>query len=267
VDWWFIAGLAAGAVALFARGATRRASQTAAASATDLAPVGDLAHLPTTLQRTALWCLADGGFESRVIHGVVHRGRTDIAVTAFDLETLRERRGEWAWLPVEPPFRIAGVVSVAICELPRALPHLLFKRAGRGDDLADDPLTERLVHVAKVARDRLGMPRSYAAEMPDMPATPLDVALPASWRGYGRDAEAGRALVAGGLGAALARTRRRDLVVEVIDALVVVYPAASVAVGADALADLTTAALELAEAVLDATPALSPRGVEPATTP
>src|SRR5204863_484516 len=81
------------------------------------------------------WSLAEGGFEGRVVHGALSRGRHDLDVTAFDLETLRERRGEWAYLPVEPPFRIAGTVSIVVCEVDRAFPHVLFKRAGRGDDL------------------------------------------------------------------------------------------------------------------------------------
>src|SRR6202012_4338740 len=96
----------------------------------------DLSHISPALQRTALWSLAEGGFERRVVHNVIARNGIDISVTAFDLETLRERRGEWAWLPVDPPFRIGGVVSVVICELDRSFPHPLLKRAGRGDQLA-----------------------------------------------------------------------------------------------------------------------------------
>jgi hypothetical protein len=95
-----IALLGGGFGLLAARAVFQRRHQTAAASAAGLAAIHDLAHLPPALQRTALWSLSDGGFESRVVHGTVSRGAHDVGVTAFDLETLRERRGEWAYLPV-----------------------------------------------------------------------------------------------------------------------------------------------------------------------
>ena len=253
--------VAAGVAYLIGRGVARTTGQSSAARSAGLAPVRDLSHLPETLQKTALWNLADGGFERRVLHGVLPRGATDVDITAFDMETLRDRRGEWAWLPVEPPFRIAGVVSVVVCELDRVLPHVLLKRAGRGDDMIDDNILDRAENIAKLARDGLGMPRSYAAEMPGLPTAPLDVALPEEWRAYGRARDELAALLAGGLSAALATGGRRDLVVELIGTLVVVYPAAREVAGADAFADLTSTALRIADGVLAATPALTPRGV------
>jgi hypothetical protein len=51
------------------------------------------------------------------------------------------------------------------------------------------------------------------------------------------------------LHAALARADRRDLVVELIDRIVVVYPAARDVVGADAFADLTSTALAIVDGV------------------
>ncbi len=245
--WLFLGGIAAGASLLAGRGIYRRRQQFAAADASGLGAADDLTHVSAALQRTALWSLADGGFERRVVHGVVTRGGTDIAVTAFDLETLRERRGEWAWLPVEPPFRIGGTVSVVVCELDRALPHVLFKRAGSGDKLIDDAGIERAGHVAKLAREAFGVPLSYPAELPPtLPAAPVDLALPASWRAYTRDRDGIAAL---GLHAVFARADRRDLVVELIDKLVVVYPAARDVVGADAFADLTSTALTIVDGV------------------
>jgi len=124
VDWYLLGGLAAGAVYLASRGKLRRRNQVAAADASGLVPVSDLTHLPSVLQRSALWALAEGGFETRVVHGALSRGKHDYDVTAFDLETLRERRGEWAYLPVEPPFRIAGTVSIVVCEIDRVFPHV-----------------------------------------------------------------------------------------------------------------------------------------------
>ncbi len=262
VEWYFLGGIAMAFAFLATRGAVRRRSQEAAADAAGLVPVGDLTHLPAALQETALWRLADGGFERRAVHGVVSRGPEDVDVTAFDLETLRERRGEWAYLPVEPPFRIGGVVSVVACEIDRAFPHVLLKRAGRGDDNADDDLLERAASIAKVARDGLGIPRSYPAELPPTLApAPLDLALPGQWRAYG-DRAALEALLGAGLGPSLERAGRRDLVVELLGPLVVVYPAASDVIGADAFADLTSTALLVVDGVLASSPRLSPRGVE-----
>jgi len=262
VDWYFLGGLAAGAAFLASRGTLRRRQQEAAADASGLVPVADLTHLPATLQLTALWALADGGFETRIVHGALSRGKHDLDVTAFDLETLRERRGEWAYLPVEPPFRIAGTISIVVCEVDRAFPHVLFKRAGRGDDLAEDDVVERAASITKLARSGLGMPSSYAAELPRaLPAGALDVRLPDHWRVYG-DPTVVDALLAAGFAATLERAGRRDLVVELLDGLVISYPAARDVVGADAFADLTSTALEIADGVLACSPALSPRGVE-----
>jgi hypothetical protein len=262
VDWYFFGGLAAGAAFLASRGTFRRRSQEAAADASGLVPVGDLTHLPSSLQRTALWALADGGFETRVVHGALSRGKHDLDVTGFDLETLRERRGEWAYLPVEPPFRIGGTVSIVVCEVDRAFPHVLFKREGRGDDLLDDDLVNRATSIAKLARGGLGMPSSYPAEMPGtLPATALAVTLPEAWRVYG-DPVAVTALLGAGFGATLDQAGRRDLVIELLDTLVIVYPAARDVVGADAFADLTATGLAIVDGVLACSPALSPRGVE-----
>jgi hypothetical protein len=261
-DWYLFGGLAAGAAFLLSRGSFRRRSQEAAADASGLVAVGGLSHLPPSLQSSALWVLADGGFEGRVVHGALSRGKHDLDVTAFDLETLRERRGEWAYLPVEPPFRIGGTLSVVVCELDRKFPHVLWKREGRGDDLFDDDLVNRASSIAKLARGGLGMPSSYAAELPrTLPAAALDIALPEHWRVYG-DRTVVAQLVAAGFGATLASAGRRDLVIELIDALVIVYPAARDVIGADAFADLTSTALAIVDGVLACSPALSPRGVE-----
>jgi hypothetical protein len=262
VDWYFLGGLAAGAMYLASRGTLRRRHQAAAADASGLVPVADLTHLPLALQRSALWSLADGGFETRVVHGALSRGKHDLDVTAFDLETLRERRGEWAFLPVEPPFRIAGTVSIVACEVDRAFPHVLWKRAGRGDDLAEDNMVERAGSIAKLARGGLGMPSSYPAELPPTLApAALAVKLPAQWRVYG-DPVVVEALLAAGFAATLEGAGRRDLVIELLDGLVIIYPAARDVVGADAFADLTTTALAIVDGVLACSPALSPRGVE-----
>jgi hypothetical protein len=266
VVWKLFGGLAVGATVLAARGLYRRTSQEQAANAAGLEPAEDLTHVPETLQRTALWSLADGGFERRVVHGKLSRPGGDVSITAFDLETLRERRGEWAFLPVEPAFRIGGIVSIAVCEIDRQFAHVLFKRKGRGDELLDDDRIERLGHIAKNVRDRLGVARSHAADLPaTLPAQPLATALPELWRVYTAAPDLVDHLIANGLRAALEQASRRDLVIELIDRLVVVYPAARDVVGADAFADLTTTALQIVDGVLAASPPLTPRGVEQVT--
>lgn len=229
-------------------------------------PASDLTHVPAVLQTTALWALADGGFESRIAHGVISRGAHDIDVTAFDLETLRERRGEWAYLDVDRPFRIAGSVSVVACDFDRDLPHLLLRHVGRGDDLHDDSALERGTHVHKFMRDSLGVSRKYPADPPrGLSRAPLDITLPEGWRAYGTARDQLVEMLANGFAAALERAARRDLVVELIGSLVLVYPATRDASGADAYADLTATAVAICEAILATTRPLSPRGVESTT--
>lgn len=261
--WTLYALLGAGVAYLAGRGALAQRRTEASAAAAGLRTVRDVKHLPATLQETALWTLSDGGFESRVLFGVITRDAHDIDLTAFDLETLRDRRGEWAWLPVAMPFRIGGVVSVVACEVDRAFPHLLLKRVGAGDDLPKDTAIERALHVAKAARVALGMPGAYPAELPNTlaPEELPPMGLPDGWRAYG-DADTLASLLANGFATTLERAGRRDLIVEMLGTLVVIYPAMRDVVGADAVADLTTTALAITEGALASSRSLSPRGIE-----
>lgn len=267
MPWKLLGGLAVGASYLAGRAIYRRSHQDAAAHAAGLETASDLTHIPVSLQRTVLWAMADGGFERRVLHGVLARPHGDVTVTAFDLETLRERRGEWAFLPVEPPFRIAGLVSVVVCDVERSFPHVLLKRVGRGDELADDSRIERMGSVAKTVRDRLGIGRSYPSELPDtVPAQPLAIAgLPEHWRAYSKAGDFVGELLANGMRTTLEQASRRDLVVELLDRLVLVYPAARDVVGPDAFADLTTTALQIVDGVLGASRPIAPRGIDVTT--
>lgn len=263
VVWELIGGMAAGAAYLAGRRLFRHSYQDAAARAAGLQKANDLTHVPEALQRTALWAISEGGFERRIVHGVLARKGGDVELTAFDLETLRERRGEWAYLPVEPPFRIGGLVSVVVCEVERSFPHVLLKRAGRGDELADDTRVERMTSLPKQVRDGLGIKRSYESELPEtLPRAAHLGALPEHWRAYTRAPELLDAMLAAGLHGVLAAASRRDLAIELLDRVVVVYPAARDVAGADAFADLTTDALALVDGVLAVTPQVSPRGLE-----
>jgi hypothetical protein len=261
--WTIFAVMGAGLAILFGQSLSRNRQEVSAAKAAGLVPVSGLSHLPQALQRSALWTLSDGGFEGRVVHGVIARHKHDVDVTAFDMETLRQRRGEWAWLPVDQPFRIGPTVSIVACETDLVFPQVLLKRDGSGDELNDDNRIDQVGHVAKFARNSLGLARSYPAELPKtLPATRLAVDLPEGWRAYGTDRDAFVALLAGGFAKTLAQSGRRDLVVELIDTLILVYPATLAVVGADALADLTSTALALTDGLLAASPPMSPRGVE-----
>jgi len=255
-----LAMLAGGGAVLVGNWLFRRSRQTAVAVASGLEPIDDISHLPESLQHTALWAIAEGGFERRAVHGTVEREGGDIEVTAFDLETLRSRRGEWAYLPVEPPFRLGDVVSVVACDLDRAFPHLLLKRTGRGDRLHDDDLGEIATSLTRIAREALRVGRNHPADLPaTLPPIALEVELPEQWRAYGRDIDP--LLRHTAFRAALAATHRRDLVIELIDSLMIVYPAARAIIGADPFADLISSALALGDAIRVAV--LSPRGVEP----
>jgi len=263
VDWMFIGGIATGFAALAARHVYRRREQRSAADAAGLEPSEDLSHVSPALQRTALWLLAEGGFESRVVRGSFARDHGDVTVTAFDLETHRERRGEWAQLPVVPPFRIAGTVSAVVCETDLDLPHLLLKRAGRGDELREDTEVDRLASMPKRMRFALMLGSHHESELPStLTPDPIGAALPEGWRAYG-SAELLKSLLACGFADVLERASRRDLVIELLANLVVVYPAAREVAGPDALADLTTTALIVVDGVLAALPPTSPRGMEP----
>jgi hypothetical protein len=260
VDWLIPTLICAGVAWLAWQAQQRRREQLGAANSAGLDVARDLSHISPALQRTALWSLAEGGFERRVVHNIIARNGLDISVTAFDLETLRERRGEWAWLPVEPPFRIGGLVSVVICELDRLFPHTLLKRAGRGDHLAGDPVVGTTNPFIKGARVALGLPPAYEAELPPTLATqPLAIELPEHWRAYAASIDP--VLASAALHDALAHAKRRDLVVELIESLVVVYPAALDVSGADAFADLVETALAIVDGLRAAH--ITPRGVEP----
>ncbi|MFT3693242.1 MAG: hypothetical protein QM831_08875 [Kofleriaceae bacterium] len=258
MDWLIYGVLAGGGAALAGTRWLRSSKQHAVANAAGLQPISDISHLPPTLQHTALWSIAEGGFERQVVHGIERRGAAEIEVTAFELETLRSRRGAWAYLPVEPPFRLGDVISVCVCELDRRLPHTLLKRTGRGDQMHDDSLGEVATSITRLARVALMAQRSEAADLPATLSTaPMQIELPEQWRAYGHDATA----LGAPLFTALERTHRRDLVIELIDSLLVVYPAARTIVGADPTADLVSSALALVDAVREIVPAPHRDGV------
>jgi hypothetical protein len=259
MDWSFLALLGGGAAVLAWRKRAEQLRRDERGAASGMRAASDLLHLPQGLGASALWRLGDGGFERGVLRGVVSQAAADTEVTAFDLETLRERRGEWAFLPVERPFRIRGVVSVAVCALPGPLPHVLCKRDGRGDELAGDDWLERGTDVAKAARGVFGVADHYAAELPaGLPRALREVPGAAGWRAYAADDVLFAALIRGGVGAALATIQLRDLVIELVDHALVAYPATRDALGIDGFVELCEAAAAIAAAVRRALPGSGP---------
>lgn len=260
MDWAFLALFFGGAAAYAWRQSHEERQARGRARALGLAPARDLTHLPSGLPATALWHLADGGFESRVLRGKVSTGTDDVDLTAFDLETLRERRGEWAYLPVERPFRLRGVVTVVVSALPGPVPHILCKHDGRGDELASDDWIERELSVAKSARQKLGLASHHPAELPaGLAEKPRTLSASPGWRVYARDDIAFAELVQACLGPALARVQMRDLVVELVDHALVAYPATRDALGVDGFGELCSAAARLTAEVRRAL-AVTPRG-------
>lgn len=221
----FLVAVGGGFAALAFGAWMRRRVRDEAAEATGLAPA-DLGHLPACLQQTALWKLADGGFESGGLAGMLPRGSIDVEVTAFELETLRERRGEWAYLPVDPPFRLDSHVRVVVFRIPRRFPHVLFKRRGTADQLPERTAYERGANLAAGARVVLGGGEGKEAELPaTLPPTPLDIPLPDGWRVYSADPVFVAALAKEPLITTLTEEGSADEVIELLDDLIVIYQA------------------------------------------
>jgi hypothetical protein len=91
---------------------------------------------------------------------------------------------------------------------------------------------------------------------------PIALELPARWGAYGAETAQLADLLAHGFATTLAHAGRRDLVIELLGSLVLVYPASHDVAGPDAYADLTETALAIADAVIATTRPQSPRGVE-----
>ena len=221
----FLVGVGGGFAALAFGAWMRRRTRAEAAEATGLAQA-DLSHLPATLQATALWKLADGGFESGGLAGMLPRGSIDVEVTAFELETLRERRGEWAFLPVAPPFRLDSHVRVAVFRVPRRFPPGMFKRRGPADQLPERTTYERTANVVAGARVLLGAGEGKEAELPaGLPPAPLEIELPDGWRVYSADPVFVGALAKEPLLTTLREEGSADEVIELLDDLIVIYQA------------------------------------------
>jgi hypothetical protein len=280
VDWLFFAVMGGG-LGVLAAAARRRAATTRRRIARlGMSPRADLTRVPVELQHTALWTLCEGGTERSVVGGRLSLAAHDVDVTCFDLEDLRRKAFEWAWLDVATPFRLHTPLSVVACTLPRTLPHVLVKRAGPADRIepragetggrplasaADGVLVEVIASgVAARAAARLVEMRPFAVEPPaTLARDTTDVPLEPGWRAWSDPSagDAARHLLAA-LGAGLEDTAHdRELVIETRGPLLVAYVASGGPLAAHALEDLVDAAALACERVLAATPDLDPRGV------
>jgi hypothetical protein len=280
VDWLFFTVMGGG-LGVLAAAARRRAATTRRRIARlGMSPRPDLIRVPVELQHTALWALSLGGTERSVVGGRLSLAAHDVDVTCFDLEDLRRKGLEWAWLDVATPFRLHTPLSVVACTLPRALPHVLVKRAGPADRIepraheaggrplghAGDGALVELVATGLAARaaQRLVEMRPFAVPPPaTLGADTADVPLEPGWRAWidpaaGDDARH----VLAALGHELdASARDRELVIETKGPLLVAYVASGGPLAEDALEDLVDAAATACDRVLAATPDLDPRGV------
>jgi len=280
VDWLFFA-IMGGGVGVLAAAARQRAIATRRRTARlGMSARPDLVRVPSELQRTALWAITEGGTERSVVGGALSLATHDVDVTCFDLEDLRRKRFEWAWLDVAAPFRLHTPLSVVACTVPRALPHLLIKRAGPADriepreheqarrapgaaapgDLIDAVTTGLASRAALALAD---FRSSGEPPPPTLARDTLDAPLPDGWRAWaGADPTDETRRLVTAIGDGLEHDARdRELVVETLGPLVVVYVASGGPLGEGALEDLVDAAVGACERVLAATPDLGPRGV------
>jgi len=288
-DWMFLA-LLGGGFGLLALGARRRAAVTRRRSARlGMTARPDLSRVPAELQRTVLWSLCEGGTERSVVGGRLSLATHDLDVTCFDLEDLRAKRFEWAWLDVEAPFRLHTPLTVVACTVSLTLPHLLLKRSGPADRI-EPREHERPSAAHAVAGSRAAAAASAAGDLFDAVTTglatraaltladsrcaaeqppstlsrdTLEVAIDGPWRawaGPGDSPEDAR------LVSALADGLERDAhggeyVVETLGPLIVVYAASGGPRSEHGLEEQVELAVGVCERALLAVPDLRPRGV------
>ncbi len=146
-------------------------------------------------------------------------------MTVFDLALHRDVRGEWGYLNTKPRFRIFSPVTVIALELPREYPHVLIKRRGRAEHIAEEGL-ERYKSLVDIARDISAIERAVAVQPPPgLPAEPLLIANLSDYLVWSADAEAATAV----LGVEVTEILKspaatsRELVIELLDSLMLVY--------------------------------------------
>ncbi len=222
-----------------------------------------LEELPAALQDTVLFTLADGGHERDVVSGDLELAEQQVPFAGFELTFQRDVRGEWAYLATEPPFRLHSPLTVLTYQLPAEFAHLLLKRRGQSERLAESP-DEIYRSVASVAREASGIDRAVTVEPPPALGR-APVARPAS-RDYliwAESREQAELLLPPSTIEHLESEAAgdRELVIELLGPLLVVYCASAGALSVDDTATLADFADELCRRLIIATAPLGPRGV------
>jgi hypothetical protein len=253
---YLIIGILAGFAVLFGRDHVRRRRQLEAAERRGLAPGhAGLSELSARLQETVLFAVGDGGHERGVLVGeldvlvLLGSGATSIEtagveaadqaggtpeapapmtapMTVFDFRFQRDIRGEWAFLETEPRFRIFSPLTVVAFELPVELPHLLIKRRGQAEKIAEEGW-ERYKSAADLVRDISAVDRALPVDVPaTLPKRPMDPATPMpDYLIWAQRPEHARALIDQLLAEQLAApgVAGRELVIELLGPLMLVY--------------------------------------------
>ena len=246
-ELYFIIALIAGYGFVAGRGHWRRRRHLAAAQRQGLSPARGLTHLPASLQQTVLFLVADGGHERQVSTGAIAlqgpgptegdgdgdgdgigdgTGSAEIPITVFEFAFQRDVRGEWGYLDSKPRFRIFSPLTVAAFELPLSVSHLLIKRRGVSEIIAEEGV-ERYKSVADIARDVSTIERAIAVATPaTLPVEPERIdGLNADYLVWTGDATVARALLDQALCEYLCAPALagRELIIEILDTLLLVY--------------------------------------------
>lgn len=187
-----------------------------------------LESVPLAFQSTVLFLASDGGHERDVAYGTRQIGDHKVRFWAFAFAFQRDVRGEWCYVETEPPFALRGPTTVLCYEQPVEFQHIVIKRRGRSDTIGAGDL-DFAKNVASLAREALGDHRGVGVEVPPALAkTALEVSeLSAEYLVFGPDdvytnrvlpSEARQLLLSPAAGS-------RELVVELVGRLVVLYPA------------------------------------------
>lgn len=240
-ELYLIAAIAAGFAFLFGRERVRRHHHLESAKRRGLL-LGDggLRHLPGSFQKTVLFAIADGGHERDVLQGELSlppvsrdsasqkSSANDLsaAITVFQFAFQRDVRGEWGYLDTRPRFRVFSPITVVAFALPMALPRVLIKRRGRAEVIAEEGY-DRYKSVVAVVRDVSTIERATAVEPPaGLPREPENLGKPwADYLVWTNDPVRVKTWLDDSFSAFLRSpsVAGRELVVEVIDALLVVY--------------------------------------------
>ena len=271
-ELYFIIALIVGFGIVIGRDRWRDRRHLAAAARQGLLPGGaGLTGLPASFQNTVLFLVGDGGHERQVSEGTMSladapadaekgspggqnsaKDASAFDVTVFDFAFQRDVRGEWGYLDSKPPFRIFSPLTVAAFELPTAVEHLLIKRRGEAEVVGEQG-ADRYRSLVDIARDMSTIERAIAVEPPaTLPDEPERIdGLAADYLVWAQNAETARAILDREFvdylrAPALAG---RELVIETLGPLLLVYCAKDGALRRDDADRFVTQAMHICRAL------------------